>query len=248
MCSNLVVAAFVIAAVINVAMPPLVRVYVDLKHPDRNGPVYIYSTKGIVATNKQKDASGSLRKEYDGFCIILPFDQRWLQDDENVDFFKATLSSNDSVVLEHINYDYDMYHFPESFDDDLGEEVYKSMDVARNDFKDNHESRLLTKTILHFPTPHDSEKRQIELTVEPICEEDDGVSLPFDVIDVTHDHPALGSFTKCYAAFWVCRDDIRSTKRGKAENTASRLSKAKQKMQARALMKLSAMSPDETQS
>ncbi|KAL3940237.1 MAG: hypothetical protein SGARI_001066 [Bacillariaceae sp.] len=218
--------------------PGTVRIYVDLKNPERNGPVYVYTTKGIVATNKVKDSSGTLRKEYDGYCIILPFDQRWVEDSDTTDFFKATLSSTDTVVVEHINYDYDIYHFPESFDDDLGEEVYRSMDVARNDFREEHQSRLLSKTILHFPTPHDSEKRQIELTVEPICDEDDNTTLPFDVFDVTHAHTKLGNFNKHFCAFWVCRDDIRSTKRGKPDpSTVTKLSKAKQKMQARAAAK-----------
>jgi hypothetical protein len=228
-------------------MCSLVVIYADLECPERNGPFYIFKTTGIEATNTKKYVKG-LRKVYDGFIIVLPVDGRWGEDAPSVDFHKATVTSNDTVCVEAINYDYELFHHPELFEDILGDEAATYIDEARNSFKDNVD-RLLTKTIIKFPTPADSEEREIQLTAKPICEEDDDVTLPFEYFDIVTNHKKIGKVTKHYVAWYLCREDKKSAKRGKEEpDEDAMLSKAQRKMKELKERRNSGMNPDETKS
>jgi len=217
---------------------------VDLERPECNGPVMVFKTSGIAATNYINHNSNGVEKVYDGFAIVMKVDGRWSEDDAKTDFFKATVTSNDTVVLEYINFEYDIFHSPETFESFLGHETATAMDQERNNFKDDP-SRMLTKTVLKFPTPHDSAKRQLELTAKPICEDNDDVTLPWEYVDIHHDHPKLGKIVNYYVCWLVCRDDVKASKRGKQDDQPQ-LSKAQKKMMERRAAAAASMRPDGT--
>lgn len=84
----------------------------------------------------------------------------------------------------------------------------------------------------HFKVERsDSEgKDGIELSVKPICEDDSDVTLPSDGFSVKRMHGG-GEMEDFYLVFYVCRDDVRPTRRGKGETPAEpAMSKAKMKI------------------
>jgi hypothetical protein len=182
-----------------------------------------------------------VKEVYHGYIMVLPVDARWIDALDPLECAKMIVRSDDTLGLYHVNMDYDLYDDLDAFDDELTISAMEAADEQRNTFKKKaaggrtefDTDRLYAKTVFKFLTPEDSEDRAIKLTVQPIAEDEDEVTLPLEPFEIsvsTVEHTHM----KSYICFWIARDDIHPRRRGKDETAPEKpISTAKKKLQAK---------------
>ena len=155
---------------------------------------------------------------------MVQVDPRWVYDDPNKEFFTAWIWSHDSVLVGIPSMPYDLCHWPEGFESDVGKGPFKAMDGARNKIMDDP-SRLIKYFYLRFPTPPDSQTSKLELSTKEIYDnfgkDETELDMLYTDFTVEHDeHKLLKEklpFKYQYACWNVVRSDVDSSKRGRPD-------------------------------
>jgi hypothetical protein len=197
---------------------------VDFSFHEKTSPLIVYPVNELLGLDG--------KSYYKGYTIVVQVDPRWVYDDSNKEFFTARIWSSDSILVGIPSMPYDLCHWPEGFEPDVGEGPYKAMDETRNKImKDS--SRLIKYFYLRFPTPTDSQTSKLELSTKEIYDNYGGDETELDMlytdIHVRHAEHSLNSksldFKNQYACWNVVRIDIESSKRGRPD-VGPKISKA----------------------
>ena len=123
---------------------------------------------------------------------------------------------------------YDLCHWPQAFESDVGAGPYRAMDAARNRILDDP-TRLIKYFYLRFPTPPDSQTSQLELSTKEIYDNYGGDETELDLVytdftvkhdehDMYHEGQKVNlPFKNQYASWNVVRSDVESSKRGRPD-------------------------------
>ena len=179
---------------------------VNTDRPECNREVLVFPLQDIKGVK--------VGSHYFGYYIMFPMDIRYVLDNETIEHYKARVFSANRVLLSVPAWPYSPLYNRDEIAGKVTDVVNNAMDDARHSFEENKTSRMWKHLILEFP----SEQNLAGKEIYQDAGEDEELELEFVPFVYTHTKfPSGRSNTLHYAAWKVCRTDIRPTKRGKVD-------------------------------
>ena len=137
-------------------------------------------------------------------------DIQFIADDPIVDFYKARVWTNSSLLLQIPSWSYSLLHNREEINATVHQNVTDAMDDCRHAFATNKASQEWKYLILDFPKDHQLSSKEIN---EEAGEEEE---LELEIIPINYTHPQIqGAGSQHWACWKVVQTDVKVHKRGK---------------------------------
>lgn len=190
------------------ASPFQVRLQANLRIPEATAPFYLYPITEIQAVKKNED-------HYDGFCIQVKADIRWIKEDAEVESYTMRVWREDGVLCKVPAFEHSLLYNKAEIDGSsrLSNSVINSMDDARHYFEQDKESRMFKYYLIEMP-PGITLSSKVVFDDAGDDEELDFAIVPIEVKDGKKFDFTIKEF---WLHFTVARTDTKVAKRGKVE-------------------------------
>ena len=180
------------------------RLVCNLDIPEATAPFYVYPIANIPGVIKTE-------ARFEGFCIQIKGDIRWIVEDEEVEPYAGQVWKEDGILFKVPAYEYSLLHCKDEIDRANGMEQYviDSMDDAHHYFEENKSNRLWQYYYIEFPAG-------VTLSLKEIfsdAEEDD--ELDYEVVKVESTGSKFPRIVEHWLHFYVARTDVKLHKQGK---------------------------------
>jgi hypothetical protein len=182
-----------------------VHIKVNVARPELNREVLVFPIL---------DIKGDKSQVYQGYYMMIPMDARFVVDDPSKDYYKARISSDNSVLIQIPAWHYGILNNRDEIAAHVADNVTNAMHDARHAYVEAKDAREWKYLCLQFPDGH-------ELSTKEIISAggDDEELLKLEIVPVTYKNPLDKDRARTdYCAAWkVARTDIKAQKRGKVQ-------------------------------
>ena len=182
--------------------------------PEDNREVYVFQVKDIPGVINTKE-------RFYGFYIALGMDPRWYEDDDQVEWYRARIFSENQVLISYPAASYTLLHDRDAVGNETQELVQDGMDNWRHDFVKHKATRKWKHLLLTFS----SSCVLVSKDIYKEAGEDEELSLEMIEVQCTHKNWAGGVNKEFFAGFTVGRTDMASYKKGRVDEPNQKMSK-----------------------
>ena len=173
--------------------------------PDANREVFVFPIKDIQGVKNKK-------AYFNGYSIMMYMDVRHFMDDENVEWYRARLYSDNQVLLTYPSFPYTLLHDREYMNHLITKPSQDGMDDARHVYSENKQHRQFRHLLLNFPPGSKLS------TSEIYAEAGEDEELELNIIPIEYSRQGMGrKNTVHYVEFQVARTDIKPSKKGRVD-------------------------------